>query len=133
MTVFLDTNVLAYQFDDAVPAKQETARDILVDVAAEAWISTQVQIELHSVLTRRFGLPRSDAQRALGSLELEVLPTDARLVHRAADLATDRQLSIFDALIVEAAAAAGCDELWTEDLNAGEEIRGVRIVDPFAG
>jgi predicted nucleic acid-binding protein len=34
-------------------------------------------------------------------------------------------------MIVHAAAELGCDVLWTEDLNDGQVIRGVRIRDPF--
>ncbi len=48
VTVVLDTNLLAYQFDDSVPDKQSRARDLFVASATEAIISTQVLIELHA-------------------------------------------------------------------------------------
>jgi len=41
------------------------------------------------------------------------------------------KLSFWDALIVHAARRAGCDRLITEDLQAGQRIEGVEIVDPF--
>lgn len=56
----------------------------------------------------------------------------AALALGAAATASSHQLSIFDALVVEAAAQARCDELDTEDLADGATIRGVRIVNPFA-
>ncbi len=60
-----------------------------------------------------------------------MVPADEHLVRRAANTAAAHQLSIFDALVLEAAAAAECEELWTEDLADGSTLRGVRIVNPF--
>ena len=42
------------------------------------------------------------------------------------------RISFWDALIVVSAEKAACAELWTEDLNDGQLIRGVRIRNPFA-
>ena len=47
------------------------------------------------------------------------------------DVHRTRGLSFYDALIVQTANVAGCDELVSEDLNAGEIINGVRILNPF--
>jgi predicted nucleic acid-binding protein len=133
MTTFLDTNVLAYQFDRRQPNKQSRAREVLVRHAADAVISTQVLLELHVVLTRKLGRTRAQAARVLDAVELTVIPADAGLVRRAAHTAHQHQLSIFDAMVLEAAALAGCDELLTEDLADGSTLRGVSIVNPFAG
>jgi predicted nucleic acid-binding protein len=62
----------------------------------------------------------------------EVVPTDASLVRRAIATSGDHQLSIWDALVLEAASESGCQELWTEDLTTGATLRGVRIVNPLA-
>ena len=99
-------------------------------------VSTQVLLELYSVLTRTFdpGLTAVQARAVLAeAATLPVVPADADLVMRATLTAQGHQLSIWDAMIVEAAAEAGCDELWTEDLAAGIELRGVRVVNPFTG
>jgi predicted nucleic acid-binding protein len=53
------------------------------------------------------------------------------LVLRATDTALSARLSIWDALIVEAAATAGSDHLLTEDLNDGQTIRDVQVINPF--
>lgn len=47
-------------------------------------------------------------------------------------LAQTAGLSYWDALVVVSAASAGCAVLYTEDLNHGQEIAGVRVVNPFA-
>lgn len=131
MTIFLDTKVLAYQFDDSFPDKQACARQVLIEHATGAVISTQVLIELHAVLTRKLGRTRDEAARVLDAIMLDVVATDADLVRAAAATAAAHELSIFDAMIIEAAVRAGCDELWTEDLADGSVLRGVRIVNPF--
>ncbi|MGD2090465.1 MAG: hypothetical protein PVH61_30110 [Candidatus Aminicenantes bacterium] len=41
-------------------------------------------------------------------------------------------ISFWDALIVSAAESAKCSQLWTEDLNTGQIIRGVKVVNPFS-
>lgn len=133
--VFLDTNILAYQFDASEPEKQETARRLLTTAGHTFVVSTQVLLELFTVTTRKLRppLPVPAARVALERLSsLTVVPADADLVLRAAGTAADHGLSIWDAMILEAAVLAGCDELWTEDLASGATLRGVRVVDPFA-
>ncbi|HET9842948.1 MAG TPA: PIN domain-containing protein [Nocardioides sp.] len=132
--VFVDTNVLAYRMDKGEPDKRRTAR-ARMDEAHTFIVSTQVLLELYSVLTRKFEptLTPAQARAVLDEVvTLPVVPADADLVIRATLTAQGHQLSIWDAMIVEAAAEAGCDELWSEDLAAGAELRGVRVVNPFA-
>jgi predicted nucleic acid-binding protein len=50
----------------------------------------------------------------------------------ASALSEDHRLSFWDAMIVRSAAEMGCTTLWTEDLNHGRVIAGVRVLDPFA-
>ncbi len=131
MRVFLDTNVLAYQFDADSPHKRDRAISVLENAAPDGIVSTQVLLELYSVLTRKLGFSTSKAAELLGAVDLDVVGTDRTLVLDAARTAAAHQLSIWDAMILEAAVRAGCDELWTENLAAGTTLRGVRIVDPF--
>ncbi len=49
-----------------------------------------------------------------------------------AGLADQAKLSFWDALVVVAAARAGAAVLYTGDLNAGQDILGVHIRNPFA-
>lgn len=50
----------------------------------------------------------------------------------AIGLHTQAKIGFWDAMIVLAAAESECDVLWTEDLNDGQSLRGVRIRNPFA-
>ncbi len=131
MTVFLDTNVLVYLLDHRDREKHSRARELIRSAPTRPWVSTQVLIELHNVMTRKLGFTREEAQFAVESNEYAVQTADAQLVYDAVATATKHQLRIYDAMILEAAARAGCDELWTEDLPTGSTLRRVKIVNPF--
>jgi predicted nucleic acid-binding protein len=132
VTVFIDTNVLVYEKDVDQHAKRRRAREYLASVAGEAFVSTQVLIEFHSVLTRRLGKNRDEASEHVAHVPFEVVGADRELVQAAAATAAAHQLSIYDAMIIEAAVRGGCDTIWTEDLADGSTIRGVTIANPFA-
>ena len=53
------------------------------------------------------------------------------LLTSAIALSRNEHLSIWDALIVTAAQAAGCEVLMTEDLSHGQKFGPVRIENPF--
>ena len=61
-----------------------------------------------------------------------MVSTDAALVLSAIATARDSRISLWDAMVVQAAKRAGCDEILTEDLNDGQVIEGIRIRNPFA-
>jgi predicted nucleic acid-binding protein len=57
---------------------------------------------------------------------------DYAAIRAAVGLADQAKLSFWDALVVVAAARAGATILYTEDMNHGQEILGVRVTNPFA-
>jgi predicted nucleic acid-binding protein len=131
---FVDTNVLVYAFDDADPAKRDRARSLLADDVPLV-ISAQVVGEFYMVVTRKLAIPLSEAHASAAVdelLRLPVVPIDAELTRAAVSTSRAAQLSYWDALIIEAAAAAGCDRVLTEDLAARSTIRSVRVENPFA-
>lgn len=134
---FVDTNVLVYAVDDADPAKRDRARSILAadGAASRLVLSTQVLCEFYVVVTRRLEQPLSPADAADAVRELSklaVVGADPDLVGDAVRLSIEAQLSLWDALVVEAARVAGCGRVLTEDLSHGAEIASVRIENPFA-
>ncbi|MDR1151003.1 MAG: PIN domain-containing protein [Bifidobacteriaceae bacterium] len=131
---FFDSNVLVYLFDQANQVKREAATAALNGYAPV--VSAQVLSEFYWVTTRKLPHPLAPAMAQEAVTEFanfEVVPLDSALVGRAIETSQRCQLSYWDALIVEAAASAGCEELLTEDLAAGARLRGVRVVNPFAG
>ncbi|MFL4976147.1 MAG: PIN domain-containing protein [Microvirga sp.] len=61
-----------------------------------------------------------------------IQPTTPATLDAALDLAVDHRLSIWDAVIFNAAAEAGCRLLLSEDLGEGFTWRGLTVVNPFA-
>ena len=98
-------------------------------------MSTQVLLELYVTLTRdRFrALPEIDALTYVESLlAWNVVDTTGELVVRALKLAQRYQISTWDAAILQAALAAGCSRVLSEDLSPGQDYGGVIVENPFA-
>ena len=132
---FLDSNIFVYADDHRLQAKQAIAIDLYRRARATGFgvISTQVLQEYFSVVTSKIAMPAGLARRRVELMAtLEVVQIDPRLILAAIDLHRLHQLSIWDALILQAAAAGGCRELLTEDMQHGANLLGVEIVNPFA-
>jgi predicted nucleic acid-binding protein len=129
---FVDTNVFVYAIDDAEPAKQQAAQELLASV--DPVISTQVVGEFFVVASRALGGGRRNEEaraRAVSLLDLEVLAIDGDLVARALDGSVAWGMSYWDALIVCTAQAAGCARLLTDDLGDGRTYGSVTVENPF--
>jgi predicted nucleic acid-binding protein len=133
---FFDTNVLVYAFDSSTPQKQVRALD-LFDVLAsrgDAVMSTQVLQEFFVVTTRKLATPLSSERAEEIVRQFAQLPTvviDPDLILQAIRVTRAHQVSFWDALLIAAAKFAGAAELLTEDMQHGQTIEGVRIVNPF--
>jgi predicted nucleic acid-binding protein len=134
---FVDTNVLVYAFDKSNSPKKRAAQKLLNELMETDLlrVSTQVLQELFVTLTRKVSQPCS-IEEAMAVLEdLTAWPlviVDYAAIRSAAGLADQAKISFWDALIIVAASRAGAAVLYTEDLNDGQEILGVRICNPFA-
>lgn len=133
MSLFVDTNVVAYAFDRADPTKQRVAIELL-EGGERLVLSTQVLLETWWVLTRRLAEPLEEdrASEIIDRLcELPVVSTDPQLVKQAIDTGRRFDIAIWDALIIEAARAAGCRRVLSEDLHTGQDFNGVTVENPF--
>ena len=132
---FVDTNVLVYASDYDEPEKRARARDLLSRASADDLvISTQVLVEYYVTVTRKLAraLPTDQAAARVDDLaKMPTVLTDVALVRAAVETSRSAVISLWDALIVEAARIAGCTRIFTEDLATGSTIRGVRIENPF--
>jgi len=134
MSVFLDTNVVVYAFDRADPAKQRIAIEVF-EGKERLVVSSQVLLESWWVLTRRLAEPLNEAQASEAIDQLCTLPvvsTDPQLVLQAIQTSLRYDIAIWDALIIEAARAAGCHSVLSEDLQSGQDFDGVVVENPFA-
>jgi predicted nucleic acid-binding protein len=133
---FVDTNVAVYavDFDERERAKQQIAAGLLAEDPDQLVVSTQVLQEYYVAVTRKLAKPMTEDQAtaSVRSLaRLAVVGIDRPLVLSAVDASREAQISLRDALIIEAAREAGCARVLTEDLSDGREIRGVRVENPF--
>ncbi|MDQ3262277.1 MAG: PIN domain-containing protein [Myxococcota bacterium] len=134
MRTFIDTNVLVYADDAGHEEKQAQARAQLYEVISrgEAVLSTQVLQEFFSIATRKLGMTAQAARARVETLaRLDLVRIEAETILAAIDLHRLRQLSFWDALVIRAAVAGGCERVLTEDLSHGERYDGVLAENPF--
>lgn len=127
---FFDTNVLVYlaSGDTAKADRAEAA------VAEGGAISAQVLNELTNVARRKMQISWADTHALLTMLRglLTVHPLTVETHETGLGLAERYGLSTWDAMIAASAIHAGCDTLWSEDMQHGMTLDdGLRIVNPF--
>lgn len=133
--VFLDSNILVYAQDAGSADKQRRSRELIARLAdsGDGVISTQVMQEFFVSVTRKLGVPPLAAKAVLKTLTVfEIVTAGPELIHEAIDCSVLNAISFWDALILAAAASAGCATLCTEDLNHGQIIMGVKVQNPLA-
>jgi predicted nucleic acid-binding protein len=135
MRVALDTNILAYAEGVNGADRKRTALE-LVEKLPEGAVLLPVQTlgELFNLLVRKAGRKPARARKAILSWQdsFSLIETSAEVMLSAADLATDHQLGIWDAVILSAAAEGGCRLLLSEDMQEGFTWKGVTVTNPFA-
>ena len=134
MNAFVDTNVIVYAHDRMDRAKGERARALLERLARDGslTVSTQVLQESYNALIRKALVEPSKALFAVEQLAAcRVVGSNADFVLDALRLSRRSRLSVWDALIVQAALAARCTVLFTEDLQAGQRFGELEVVNPF--
>jgi predicted nucleic acid-binding protein len=133
---FVDTNVLVYAFEKTDSAKKRTARRLVTELmdTDRLRLSTQVLQELFVTLTRKAAV-HCTGEEALAVLEdLAAWPltvVDFPVIRAAVELSGKASLSFWDSLVVVSATNSGASVLYTEDLNNGQKILGVRVTNPF--
>ena len=131
---FIDTNILIYTDDADSPEKQKVA----VKLIESGWhngnavLSTQVLQEYFSASTRKLHLPADKAQRKIELLShLEIASIGHQDIVRAIELHRLHSFSFWDSLIVRMAQKTGCAILYSEDMQHGQKLGGLKIINPF--
>lgn len=135
---FVDTNVLLYAYDATAGERHDRAAGLVGDLAQRRLAATSVQVlqEFYVNATRKIAQPLTHNSALERIRAFSRWPTHAptgRDVRAAATIAYDSKVSFWDAMIVHSASALGCTVLWTEDLNAGQQVSRVVIRNPFDG
>jgi predicted nucleic acid-binding protein len=127
---FFDTNVILYI---ALVADSKAIRARWL-IAQGGVISVQVLNECANVLRKKRAMPWPDIRDFISNLylQLDVQPVTFDIHQSGLRLAERYGISIYDSFIVAAALAAGCDTLWSEDMQVGMVVDGrLRIVNPL--
>lgn len=133
---FVDSNLLIYAHDRDAGPKRELAMALLERLWSErsGILSVQVLQEFFVTVTRKLQTPvaRARAREVIRAYAPWVThPTTPETILRASELSETARIDFWDALIVAAAEQSGAETLYSEDLNDGQVIAGVRVVNPL--
>lgn len=131
---FIDTNILVYAAARTTDHRHKVSVSLVSDLLASELgvVSTQVMKEFYSVASRKLAMGKQDAKRlTLALRSFEVVPSTVETIEQAIELTMSYSISVWDAMLVAAANQAGCESLISEDLQHGQTISGVKIVNPF--
>jgi len=135
VNVAVDTNILVYAEGVNGLQNKQAAIALLQALPPESTLlPVQALGELFSVLVRKARRSRADASAAVLSWgdAFPLIETSNDVLLAATDLAEAHQLSIWDAVMLSAAADARCRLMLSEDLQDGFTWRGVTVANPFA-
>lgn len=127
---FFDTNVLIYAFTSNDP-RAAAAESLL---AQGGMVSVQNLNEFAAVAARKMKMSWPEIRQALGAIRAlcpSPVPVTAKIHDAAVDIAARYHYRIYDALVIAAACAASSEILYSEDLQSGQAIRGVTLLNPF--
>jgi predicted nucleic acid-binding protein len=134
--VFFDTNILVYLFDEDSPDKQALAKEVFNKYARTGRIvlSPQVLQEFYVTVTRKLSRPVSP-EIALATVthfsSFSLVPVDGATVLRAVRLHQSAVVSLWDALIIQAALEGNCSKLFSEDMQDQRMFGSMAIENPF--
>lgn len=134
---FLDTNIFVYSFDSSEPSKNAISRDLIQNALKEqiGAISSQVIQEFLNVSTKKFSPPLTH-QDSLKYLNTVLAPlceifTSIELYQKTIETSERWKYSFYDAMILTAAIQTNCTVLYSEDLQHGQNIESLTILNPF--
>ena len=133
---FVDTNVLIYAHDLDAKEKHKVAKQTLQELWTDrtGTLSTQVLQEFYVNVTRKLSTPlaRKSARAVVDKYATWCTETTAAEIAVAFRIEDEARIGFWDALICAAALKTGAERILSEDLNAGQKIAGIRVVNPFA-
>ena len=134
--VFFDTNVLVYAFDHNEAEKGTIAKQQIHKHGTQGQLilSTQVLQEFYVTVTRKGKqfLSKAAAREIVNDFaEFPLVKIDKKIIARAMQRHESNAFSFWDSLIVEAALSANCTQLFSEDMQDGLVIGGLRLCNPF--
>lgn len=134
MIVSFDTNILFYALEQPPADRQPVAEEIVAAVVRDrAPLAAQVLREFLAVVHRKGSVPLGHARAFAERIarRVDILDHDVGDLLDASSLAERRMFQFYDALICIVLRRGGVDTLFMEDMQDGQTIDGLRIVNPF--
>ncbi|MFH0925240.1 MAG: PIN domain-containing protein [bacterium] len=134
---FFDTNILIYAYDIDVSEKHGIAVSLLRETIRKdkPILSVQVLNEFFVVVTRKIQRPFSlqEAKEKVEQLisSFTIVDLNFFITIKAIDVMEKNRLSFWDSLIISAAKEAKATLIFSEDLNSGQIIEGIKVINPF--
>jgi len=132
---FIDTNVLLYSISFAPEEVEKASKAVSLLDMADLALSVQVLQEFYVQAVRPTRAERLTHQQATAFvqkwLRFRVQAITVPVFRAALALKERHGLSYWDSAILAAAQAAGCDEVWSEDLAHGRYYDGLHVINPF--
>jgi predicted nucleic acid-binding protein len=132
---FIDTNVLIYAHDLDAREKHAVAKETVAELWANrtGFLSTQVLQEFYYNVTRKLSKPlsKNNARAVVERYAIWCIETTPAEIGVAFRIEDEARIGFWDALICAAALKIGADRILSEDLNPGQKIAGIRVVNPF--
>ena len=125
----IDTSVLVYATDETVSAKHTSARRLLGRALKGGWpIAAQVFGEYFSVVTKKRLASRISARKVIEARAalMPPIPSSVTAHNAALNLATEKQVPYWDALIIAICAEHGVTQLYIEDTPSAPKLLGVK-------
>lgn len=134
--VFVDTNILVYSRDQSEEEKQVLALEWLATLwrLRSGRLSFQTLNEFYVTVTQRLkpGLSRLEAQADVRSLLLwNPIAVDEAVIENAWLIQGHYAFSWWDSLILSAAQVQDCTYVLSEDMQHGQQIGKMTIINPF--
>lgn len=127
---FFDTNILIYAFTSNDP-RAAAAESLL---ARGGVVSVQNLNEFAAVAARKMKMSWPEIRQALSAIHAlcpSPVPVTVAIHEAAVAIAARYHYRIYDALVIAAATAVSSSVLYTEDLQSGQAIGGVTLLNPF--
>jgi predicted nucleic acid-binding protein len=133
--IFIDTNLIVYANDNRDTQKQRKAIELIEKLMNDGLgvISSQVLQEYANTALIKLNQQHTIVLRQLMLLEsFEVVLLKPALIRRAIEIRSAYAISFWDSCIISAAESAGCDSIYSEDLNAGQYYSGIKLSNPLS-
>jgi len=132
--IFIDTDLIVYANDGRDPDKQNKAITLIQTLMKDGLgvISSQVLQEYANTALTKLHQQHTIVLRQLTLLEsFEIVLLKPLLIRRAIEIRSAYGITFWDSCIISAAESAGCDSIYSEDLNAGQYYSGIKLLNPF--